>query len=369
MSTTMMSTTMMPTTMMPTTMMPTSEPEDDALSALFAEARRERIRALRDLPASEPLRFAARRTLYTDRDAQVRAAAARRLAQLARGPGDAIESWLLDALGDRSPLVRDAILRALARCGSPAASAALRGLVERDEMWWIRRGAICALAAIAGANELATFTRALGDPFWRVRHAAVKVLAALGARDVAVRDEILAEPPSSALAFLRASWGPVALETPARATTRSELPAHLLDPDPAVVTARLLVDRTVSPLALVELLCDPHAPLRVLAAERIAAAGDHVAHRAALDWLEEPRIPHVVTTVHRLLDALGDAAAELASAVLASDVPAARPGALRWARVARRPLYGDLVPVARRGAHDRSRCDAPPCVLAARLAP
>ncbi|MEJ7604589.1 MAG: HEAT repeat domain-containing protein [Kofleriaceae bacterium] len=274
------------------------------LSALFSEHRRERIRALRDLPASESLTFAARRTLYTDRDAHVRAAAARRLADLAPGAA-AIESWLLDALGDRSPLVRDAILRALARCGSPASSAALRGLVERDEMWWIRRGAICALAAIAGASELETFTRALGDPFWRVRHAAVKVLAVLGARDVAIRDEILAEPPSDALAFLRASWGPVALETPARAASRSELPAHLLDPDPAVVTARLLVDRLVSPLALVELLCDPHAPLRVLAANGSRFWDPR--YRAALTT-EESRIPHVVTTVHRLLDALGDAA-------------------------------------------------------------
>ena len=323
------------------------------LSALLHEDRRDRVRALRDLPASEAVMFAARRMLYTDRDARVRAAAARRLGSV-REP--IVEGWLADALADRSPMVRDAILRALSRVGSSASANTLRGLVEHDEMWWIRRGAIYALAAVAGAAELATFTRALGDPFWRVRHAAVRVLAVLGARDAQVRDEILTEPPSSALVFLRAAWGPVALEAPARAATTSRLPAHLLDPDPAVVTARLLADREVSAVALVELLCDPHAPLRVLAAERIAASGDHDAYRAALDWLEEPRIPHVVRTVHRLLDGLGDAAAELAAVALDRSIATSRPGAARWAigwTLATR--FEALVPAARDAAR---ACDA-----------
>lgn len=318
------------------------------LSALLHEDRRDRVRALRDLPASEAVMFAARRMLYTDRDARVRAAAARRLGSVREA---VVEGWLLDALADRSPMVRDAILRALSRVGSTASANVLRGLVEHDEMWWIRRGAIYALAAVAGASEVATFTRALGDPFWRVRHAAVRVLAVLGARDAQVRDEILTEPPSSALVFLRAAWGPVALEAPVRAATTSRLPAHLLDPDPAVVTARLLVDREVSAVALVELLCDPHAPLRVLAAERIAASGDHEAYRAALDWLEEPRIPHVVRTVHRLLDGLGDAAAELATVALDRTVATSRPGATRWAigwTLATR--FEALVPAAREAA-------------------
>src|SRR5262249_49400258 len=149
-----------------------------------------------------------------------------------------------------------------------------------DRMWWVRRSAIYALAAIAGAREVATFKTALADPFWRVRHAAVRVLAVLGARDLEIRDDIVAAPPSSTLTYLRAAWGPVALEAPQRAAaSTSLLPDALLDPDPAVVTARLAAMRDVSPLALVELLCDPHAPLRLLAAERIAASGD----RAALE--------------------------------------------------------------------------------------
>ena len=297
------------------------------LHELLADARPDRLRAIRELPASEALGFALRRVLYTDRDANVRAAAARRIAAI--DPSDAPEPWLLDALADRSPLVRDAILRALARCGTTKSVPALRALVEHDQMWWIRRSAIYSLAAISGTAELAAFTGALADPFWRVRHAAVRVLTVLGARDPEVRDVVLETPPSSTLTFLRSSWGPAPIEAPVRAATlRSELPPALLDPDPAVVTARLATDRDVTPRALVELLCDPHTALRELASERLVATGDSAAFEAALDWLEEPRIPHVVDTVHYLLDHLGDPAGELATRAL---VRHDRVGAGRWA--------------------------------------
>src|SRR5512140_2855427 len=359
---------------------------EPSLVDLVAGDRRVRIRAIRHLVAtrgSSALAFALRRVLFTDADAVVRAAVARRLGLL-EGVADA-EAWLLDALGDRSPLVRDAILRGLATCGTGAAYAALRTLVRHDRTWWVRRAAIYALAAIAGseptgamqgsdatsgdvasraggpslggpslgAGELAVFEDALLDPLWRVRHAAVKVLAVFGSRDASVRALVLAAPESTALTFLRATWGPGAIEAPQRAAgTASALPAALLDPDPAVVTARLAVDREAAPRALVELLCDPHLPLRVLAAERVAASGDREAYRAALDWLEEPRIPHVADTVEHMLDGLGDPAAELAAYALGR---ADRPGAARWAIawvVATRfeLLYG--------AALDRARGDA-----------
>src|SRR6185436_7428638 len=64
-----------------------------------------------------------------------------------------------------------------------------------------------------------------------------------------------------------------------------------------------------------------------LAARRVAGGGPE-ALAAALDWLEEPRIPHVVDTVYELLDGLGDPAAELAVRALARPD---RPGAARWA--------------------------------------
>jgi hypothetical protein len=351
---------------------------------LLASDRRARIRAIRHLavvPGSAALAFALRRVLFTDADAVVRAAAARRLGAIAEAAARAtaadVEAWLLDALGDASPLVRDAILRGLALCGTGAASPALRALARHDRTWWVRRAAIYTLAAIAapalgrplpaggaasgevsargeaswvGSDELAALEDALQDPFWRVRHAAVKILAVLGAGDPAVRAQVLATPASNALMFLRATWGPVAIEAPdraaraaraARATgaagaadeageaaAASTLPAALLDPDPAVVTARLAADRTTGPRALVELLCDPHVPLRILAAERIAASGDREAYRAVLDWLEEPRIPHVADTVDHLLDGLGDPAAELAAHALGR---VDRLGAARWA--------------------------------------
>ena len=298
-----------------------------------ATARRTRLRAVRSLAATPELAYALRRVLYADRDADVRAAAAQRLGEL-----DASEaSWLVEALGDHAPHVREATLRALARRTSdddrpPWVAAAVRvtrAMVATERMWWVRRTAVYTLAALAGTTEVATFKTALADPFWRVRHAAVKVLAALGARDLDVRDEVIAAPATPTLAFLRASWGPVAVEAPARAgTSTSRLPEALLDPDPAVVTARLATSREVPPLALVELLCDPHAPLRLLAAERLAASSDRVALAAALDWLEEPRIPHVAGVVEHLLDGLGDPATELAAEALARSH---RPGAARWA--------------------------------------
>ena len=285
---------------------------------LLADARRDRIRAIRELPETPHLAAALRRVLFADRDAEVRAAAARRLAAF-----DAA-AWLVEALGDRSPLVRDAILRALAKCGDAACLAAIRARTSDDRMWWVRRTAIYALAAIGGAGEVATLSAALADPFWRVRHAAVKVLAVLGARDPSVRD--LIEAPAPTLAFLRSTWGPTAIEAPRRALAPSLLPAALLDPDPAVVTARL-VEIAASPLALVELLSDPHAPLRHLAARILGESGDLAAYEAALDWLEEPRIPHVADTVEHMLDRLGDPAAEIAARALARD----RVGGARWA--------------------------------------
>ena len=294
-----------------------------SLAGLVAPDRRSRSRAIRELAPSTELAFALRRVLFKDADYDVISTAARRLGELEATS----ETWLLDALGDRSPLVRDTLLRALAKIGSVVAIAPVRALVRTERLWWVRRTAVYTLAALARETEVTTFTAVLADPFWRVRHAAVRVLAVLGAGDLDIREQVIAAPPSTTVQFLRAAWGPVAVEAPAPATTASLLPPALLDPDPAVVTARL-AEMTVPALALVELLCDPHAPLRLLAAERVAASGDAAAHRAALDWLEEPRIPHVAETVEHILDGLGDPALALAEHVLAT---AGRPGAARWA--------------------------------------
>ena len=294
-----------------------------ALAGLVARATRDRLRAIYRTPASQDLAFALRRVLFADRHADVRAAAARRLGNLREL---ATTSWLVDALADHSPNVRDAVLRALAELADPSARDAVREIALGDRVWWVRRAAVYTLAALG--EPATTFEAILDDPFWRVRHAAVRVLAALGAGDLEVRAQI-ASRASPARDYLRAAWGPVAVEQPGRvASGTSALPAELLDPDPAVATARLAELRDVSPLALVELLCDPHAPLRLLAAERVAESRDPDALRAALDWLEVPRVPHVADLVENMLDELGDDAPAIAEFALArSD----RRGAIRWA--------------------------------------
>ncbi len=330
------------------------------LAGFVADVRRDRLRAIRGLPPEldADIAFALRRLLFTDRDAHVRAAAARTLASW---PG--AEPWLLERITDRAPLVRDAIVRALARCGTTASSAPLRELVERDSVWWVRRAACYALAALPCDDaNLATFTRTLADPFWRVRHAAVRVLSLLGARDPDVRDAVLASPATPTVAFLRGTWGPVAVEAPQRATAPSLLPPALLDPDPAVVTARVPRDPDATPLALVEMLCDPHAPLREVVVRRLAEAGDLDAFEAALDWLEEPRIPHVVDTVRDLLDGLGEPALEVAERALRrTDRLAAAVWAIDWVvRTCAETLYDLAIERARSSSDPALRRTALP---------
>ncbi|HRC56990.1 MAG TPA: HEAT repeat domain-containing protein, partial [Kofleriaceae bacterium] len=374
--------------------------------ALLEPEARERQRAVEALTAAqlaEPaVSYALGRLLAADPDVSVRAAAAAALgrvrgepgvqldarpdAQLDAQPGarpgaqpdaqpgaqpdaqfDALAaSWLLEALRDGSPVVRDAAVRALAARRCARAFGALTQLAQTDQVWWVRRAAVYALGtvgasfhggaaaggtaalgapgaawpdvdgeaplAVSSEATIAAARAALSDPFWRVRHAAVQVLALCGARTPSLRDQILAEVEGGSADYLRALWGPALISATASATGapvwESKLPAPLRDRDPAVVTARLAAMDSPPPLALVELLCDPHVPLRELAAARLTRAGDSEAFAAALRWLEEPRIPHVAETVTDLLDGLGDAARELAADVLAG---APRCGAARWA--------------------------------------
>ncbi|MGE3457213.1 MAG: HEAT repeat domain-containing protein, partial [Kofleriaceae bacterium] len=293
---------------------------------LLGESRRVRLRAVRSLPETTELSYALRRVLFSDPDAKVRAAAAYRLGTIG---APAIAGWLTDALDDRSLRVRGAIVRALANCGDTASRSPLRDIVSGDRVWWLRRSAVYALAAIAGSDELDVLRQALADPYWRVRQAAVDVLARLGAHDLSVREAVARDADQAAVGFLRASWGPAAVTSPARTKASSRLPGALRDADPAVITARLARDPALAaPPVLIELLADPHPPLRALASDLIERSGDLAAYRSALDWLELPRIPYGADTVERLLDRLGARGAELATWALArSD----RPGATRWA--------------------------------------
>ena len=330
-----------------------------------ARLRRSAVAGLRAAELAEPATgYALRRLLATDPDVAVRAAAAEALGRVPQADGAAsgvsgertagarqpsagtgaglgVGTWLIDALDDVSPVVRDAAIRALARRKEGRAMAGLRERAAGDVVWWVRRAAIYALGVIGSArsvsDEAARSTielvidsarAAIADPFWRVRHAAVQVLAVYGNRQPERREEILARVEGGSADFLRALWGPTLVEDPRAPAIASRLPEALLDRDPAVVTARLAAMVAPPPTALVELLCEPHVPLRELAVERLLEAGDVEAFTAALRWLDEPRIPHVAVTVIEMLDGLGDPARALAAAVLAEP---ARPGASRWA--------------------------------------
>lgn len=309
------------------------------LAAVLAPEASERRRAVERLGTTlaEPAaRYALRRLLAADPDAAVRAAAAQALGRKvdARPVDDALAmtelGWLSAALRDLSPVVRDAAVRALAERRAAAARCALERLLPDDPVWWVRRAAVYALGVVGGESAVPALRAALADPFWRVRHAAVQVLAALGQRQHDLRPQLLAETPPASAEYLRSLWGPALApeEASSDGQVASRLPAELADRDPAVVTARLAAMDVPPAAALVELLCDPHVPLRRLAARRLAELGDVAALEAALRWLEEPRIPHVEDTVVELLDGLGDLARALVVRVLAG---APRRGAARWA--------------------------------------
>ncbi len=301
--------------------------------ALLAPEAHARRRAIEQLTAADladaTIVFALRRVLASDADVAVRALAAGALGSVRLAPPDPVP-WLVAALADISPVVRDSAIRALARHSASAAYAPLCTLARTDTTWWVRRAALYALGVIgthSSADPVAPARAALSDPFWRVRHAAVQVLTIYGNRAPDRRPEILADVSGGTAEYLRALWGPTLVGDTHREPIASRLPPELLDRDPAVVTARL-ADLDAPPLSIVELLCDPHVPLRTLAAARLIEANDADAFAASLHWLDEPRIPHVAATVTTMLDSLGDAARDLATSVLSSP---ARPGASRWA--------------------------------------
>lgn len=304
-----------------------------AMLALLATEAPARRRAIEQLTAANladaAIAYALRRLLASDADVAVRALAAGALGSVRLASPSAIP-WLVAALADISPVVRDSAIRALARHSAAAAYAPLCALARTDTTWWVRRAALYALGVIGthtSADPIVPARAALTDPFWRVRHAAVQVLTIYGNRAPDRRPEILADVTGGTAEYLRALWGPTLVGDTVREPIPSRLPPALLDRDPAVVTARL-ADLDAPPLSIVELLCDPHVPLRTLAAARLIEANDADAFAASLHWLDEPRIPHVAATVTTMLDSLGDAARDLATSVLSSP---ARPGASRWA--------------------------------------
>jgi aryl-alcohol dehydrogenase-like predicted oxidoreductase/HEAT repeat protein len=309
---------------------------DAQIDLLDPEGWRRRV-AVSEIADADAGRYALRSALCFDPDASVRAAAATRLATLG-----APAAWLREAAGDALPLVREAVIRGLGRLGDAEAAALLARACRTEPVWWVRRAAVLALAAVSGREAVPVLREVLDDPFWRVRYAAVQALAALGDEHDEVRAALASAPAhapaeAAAIEYLRRHWreaarAPVPVATPAMRTDR----ADLWDDDPAVMTARLEDPRTqVSPAVLVELLADSHEPLRKLAVQRLREHGDLRAFEAAAIWLDEPRIPYAAETARALLDRLGDAARELVQQILepcdAGEREAHGAGAVTWA--------------------------------------
>jgi aryl-alcohol dehydrogenase-like predicted oxidoreductase/HEAT repeat protein len=270
------------------------------IAALLSSSRHVRRHAFDRLAVDRETAFAARDALVSDRDASVRARAA---FFLARAPVDIARPTLHDALLDALPLVRHAAIRALAVCGDDASFALASRIAIEDPIWWVRRAAIVTSANLGGRASIAMLREALEDPFWRVRSASVRALITFGEDvldDLAPADTARAAGAMSYLArrlgvFARAPHVP--LDAPNAIVAQ-------LDPDPAIVTARIERGDAVTPAFLVACLGDPHEALRATAKKRLARTHDHRALEIALLWLDEPRIPHAATTVIDLLDGL-----------------------------------------------------------------
>lgn len=309
------------------------------------------------------VRFALRRALWQDRDATVRAAAALQLGRT-KAQSDVpttaeVAGWLADACGDEAPLVREAALRALARMASrlPVLSRAERATLAAavsasDPVWWVRRAALLAHGALLSLQPdraVPLLRQRLGDPFWRVRHAAAQALYAVGLRVPSLRETILAPDPElsgpaqAGLWYLRTRFQP-SIDVHSFSSSQPDEP--LLNADPAVTTARLraqaLGSSAIDPHALVRFFADPHEPLRRLAFEHLrvqvhmrtqqqGSASEHVQSllHALLPWLETPTQPHAAETTAAFLDGLGEPALALCREILRRD--SSSPGALRWA--------------------------------------
>ncbi len=321
-----------------------SSPLHSALVALLDEQPLTRQFAAREAPLHEPGQFALRSSMLLDPDARVRHAAARRLAEAAACVSS-IGAALLEAYEDPMPGVREAALAALASHGPNGAVLLVTRAALEEPVWWVRRAAIYALSALQGERAAPTLRKVLDDPFWRVRHAAVRAL--LSFDEASIRTVLAQRPDDSertlgALEYLRRKRGGEGVRS--LVEDRSALkkgraegrPAQdwdrLRDPDPAVMTARLLDPKfEVPPEVLLEMVQDAHEPLRALVIQRLEQVRDVRVLQAALLWMDEPRIPHAKSTIEAVLGKLGDAAKPLVRVALSElDTEGAAVWALDW---------------------------------------
>lgn len=294
----------------------TLRPDELVRFELFDDAVAVRKRAVtRLVPSSSADLFALREVLLFDEDAGVRALVPPRLAEV---DDERVVAWLLQAVGDERPSVREAAWNALGRRRAVELVAVARQALRDDDTWWVRRAVIRALAQVASDESVDVILTAFDDPFWRVRLSATQSLwRRLGNdRRLVSRLEALRSSPSAlvrgAAAWLLSDEGDEAAPTPT-------LPG--LDADPAVTAAQwssLEVDGTT----LVALLGEPHDSLRWAVRKRLSRNADLVVAELVLAWLDEPRVPHAARTAVACLEAMPIDHAELSRRVLAKAIGA-----------------------------------------------
>ncbi len=303
---------------------------------LLSRSPEARLSALADLdPHSEADAYAARAALLEDADGRVRAEAAQVL-----GTSRAVSPvlWLHDATYDELPSVREAAARALGQCEQFPAQRAhkrLSHLARLDPVWWVRRTAALSLARLGQAEAIGTLQQVLGDPFWRVRHAAIRALEMLWHAIPAERAQILTVTQGMSEAAQGAQLELQARVDPSLAAYKAEAPRPtdqaLANPDPAVTTARLR-SRPLSELTPAELLpflSDPHTQLRELAVDRLARLSRANELEEVLPFLQVPGLPHALESTWELLSKTGRRAVSLIARVLSD--PEAPIGAVMWA--------------------------------------
>lgn len=297
-------------------------------SALFDASAEVRARAARATGRSRADAFHLRAVLLFDAAVAPRVAAAEALGSFA---DPTVGSMLADGLRDPSPLVRDAVARAIAKNGAVDHTSDLVEIARDDEAWYVRRTAVFAFAALAGFDAVRPLLRCLEDPFWRVRYAAALALESLGYASDEAREAVLSHEPETpaahrALIFLRARWSG---EAPQLDIARDhERPSNdpWYDDDPAVTTARVAA-QTPPAERLVSLLGEPHEPLRKLAIRALARSRDRVALSAAACWLDVARVPHAAESARSVLRL----AREDSLAIAVAAVDARLPEVAAWA--------------------------------------
>jgi len=200
--------------------------------------------------------------LHEDRSAQVRRAAAETLGTLAHTDAT-VETALIDALYDRSKVVRRAVIQSLKLIDSTDAIPGLIGVMLGDADSYVRYEAAQALDELAPVDAIPAFTEALGaDENSYVRYAAAQALGKYHDIDLVfapLADALLDDENSHVRHAAAQSLGGLLVETDATEIVQVLLWA-LNDPDTnvwhAAAESLLMVAETAVPVILEVLVSD-----------------------------------------------------------------------------------------------------------------